>query len=109
MNALITRITKENFEQEVILSMQPVLIDFWADWCAPCRAVAPVVDEIAKEYEGEFKVVKVNTDEEPELADQFQITSIPTILLYSQENEIGRMLGAHPKENIEAFINEHII
>ena len=101
--------TEANWDEQVLKSDLPVLVDFWADWCAPCRAVAPVVDEIAKEYEGEFKVVKVNTDEEPELADQFQITSIPTLLLYSQENEIGRMLGAHPKENIEAFISEHII
>ena len=109
MNALINHVTKESFEEEIVKSKLPVLIDFWAQWCGPCRAVAPVLDEIAQEYEGEIRVVKVNTDEQPEMADQFNITTIPTLLLYSNEHEVSRMVGVHPKENIEAFIDEHVL
>jgi len=109
MNALINHVTKESFEEEIVKSHLPVLIDFWAEWCGPCRVVAPVLDEIATEYEGKIKVVKVNTDEQPELADQFNITTIPTVLLYHNENEVSRTVGAHPKENIEAFIDEHVL
>ena len=109
MNALINHVTKKSFEEEIVKSQLPVLIDFWAEWCGPCRAVAPVIDDIATEYEGKIKVVKVNTDEQPELAEQFNITTIPTLLLYHNENEVGRTVGAYPKENIKAFINEHVI
>ena len=109
MYALIQHVTKESFEEEIVKSKLPVLIDFWAEWCGPCRAVALVIDEITMEYEGQIKVVKVNTDEQPELADQFNITTIPTLLLYHNENEVSRTIGTHPKGNIQAFIDEHVL
>ncbi len=109
MNALINHVTKDTFEQEVIQSHIPVLIDFWADWCGPCHVIAPILEEVAQDYEGKIKVVKVNTDESYELAEQFDITSIPTMVLVIKGKEVSRTLGAHPKDNIEAFFKEHVV
>ena len=83
-------LTKDNFEDEVLYSDIPVLVDFWAEWCGPCRMVGPVVAEIAEEYEGKIKVGKVNVDEEEELAEQFGIQSIPTIILVKGGEEVAK-------------------
>jgi thioredoxin 1 len=93
-------ITNANFEEEVIKSEIPVLVDFWATWCGPCRMVGPVVSEIAEEYEGKVKVGKVNVDEEDELAERFGVQSIPTIILFKNGEEAARNVGFAPKAKL---------
>ena len=95
----VLHITKENFESEVLRSDRPVLIDFWATWCGPCRMIAPVIEEIAEERE-DIKVCKINVDDEPELANTFRIMSIPTWVVMEQGQEKTRALGARPKEAV---------
>lgn len=92
-------ITKENFEQEVLHSEKPVLLDFWATWCGPCRMVSPIVDEIADETSS-IKVGKVNVDEQPELAGQFQVMSIPTLIVIKDGKVTNQSVGAKPKAAI---------
>ena len=92
------KITVDNFEQEVIQSEQPVLVDFWAAWCGPCRMLAPAVAQIAAECEGKIKVCKVNVDEEPELAQRFGIMSIPTVLAFKDGKKVNQSIGLVPKD-----------
>lgn len=95
----VMNISKVNFEQEVLKSDRPVLIDFWAAWCGPCRMVSPVVDEIANEHP-EIKVCKVNVDEEQELAAQFQVMSIPSLFVIKDGQVVNQAMGAMPKQKI---------
>ena len=92
------KITVDNFEQEVIQSEQPVLVDFWAAWCGPCRMLAPAVAQIAAECEGKIKVGKVNVDEEVELAQRFGIMSIPTVLAFKDGKKVNQSIGLVPKD-----------
>ena len=97
-------ITKNNFDVEVLRSEIPVLVDFWATWCGPCRMLAPVIGEIAEEYAGTVKVCKVNVDEEPELAMQFRVDSIPTVMLFKEGRLVNTTVGFRPKEQITAML-----
>jgi|SRR3990167_11117975 len=98
--------TDQNFQDEVIKSDTPALVDFWAPWCAPCRMVSPIIEELAKEYEEKLKVGKVNVDENPNSASQFGIMSIPSILIFKKGQPVKTMIGAQSKENYKKAIEE---
>lgn len=99
----VITLTKENFEQEVLRSDKPVLVDFWASWCGPCRMVSPIVDEIAEER-SDIKVGKVNVDEQQMLAAQFSVMSIPTLLVFKNGQVVNQAVGARPKQQIIALL-----
>ena len=99
----VTNINKNNFQNEVLNSEKPVLLDFWASWCGPCRMVSPIVDEIAAER-GDIKVGKVNVDEDRELAAQFGVMSIPTLVVMKGGKVVNQMVGARPKSQILAML-----
>ena len=102
------KITDANFEQEVLKSDIPVLVDFWAPWCAPCLMVAPVVEEIAKEYTGKLKVCKLNVDEAPNTASRYGVMSIPTLAVFKDGEVVDKVVGALPKSELESSIKQHI-
>ena len=96
-------VNKNNFQEEVLSSDKPVLVDFWAPWCGPCRMVLPIIEEIAEENE-DIKVVKINVDEEPELANQFGVMTIPTLYVFKNGEAVNHRSGAMPKEQILALV-----
>lgn len=98
-----TIITKENFQEEVLHSPQTVLIDFWADWCGPCRMLSPIIDQVAADH-SDVKIGKVNVDEQPELAARFGVMSIPTLIVFRNGEKIEESVGLIPKEQIEALL-----
>ena len=105
--ALVT-ITDDNFEEEVIKSDKPVLIDFWATWCGPCRMIAPIVEELAKEYEGKVKIGKLDVDSNQQTSIKFGVRSIPTILIFKDGKVKETIIGAVPKKNIVEKLNAAI-
>ncbi|MBI5415987.1 MAG: thioredoxin [Candidatus Omnitrophica bacterium] len=105
----VVYVTDKNFETEVLKSNIPVLVDFWAEWCGPCRMIAPVLDEIANELKGKLKVVKVDVDEAQELAGQYNIMSIPTLLIFKKGGPVEQMVGAMSKDQLLAKIKPQIV
>jgi len=101
-------VTDSSFQQEVLESEVTVLVDFWAPWCGPCRMVAPVVDEISEQYEGQVKVVKVNTDENPNVASQYGIRSIPTLMIFKDGQRVDMVVGAVPKTTLANTLEKYL-
>ena len=100
-------VTDSTFAQEVLQSNQPVLVDFWAVWCGPCRAVAPIVEELAGDYEGKLKVMKLDVDNNPQTAVAYGVQSIPTLLVFKGGQEVDRIVGVQPKAAIAARLERH--
>ena len=103
------KVTDGNFSQEVLKSDIPVLVDFWAEWCAPCFMIAPAVEEIANEYEGRLKVCKLNVDEGRNTASNYEIRGIPTLLIFKNGEVVEQIVGVIPKEEIEMKIKPHLV
>jgi thioredoxin 1 len=101
-------VTDDSFQEEVIKSSLPVLVDFWAPWCGPCRMVAPIVEEIAQEFNGKLKVLKLNTDENPNIASEYSIRSIPTLMVFKNGEKVDTVVGAVPKITLSQTVSKHI-
>ncbi|MGK7955679.1 MAG: thioredoxin [Crocosphaera sp.] len=103
-----TPVTDSSFKADVLESDVPVLVDFWAPWCGPCRMVAPVVEEIAEQYAGQIKVVKLNTDENPNTASQYGIRSIPTLMIFKGGQRVDMVVGAVPKTTLASTLEKYL-
>ncbi len=103
-----TLLTKDSFHPIVLDSQQTVLVDFWAPWCGPCRLLAPIVDDIASQYDGRLQVVKINVDEYPELASQYGIQSIPSLVIFQQGKVVDRTVGVVPVSTLQHLVNKHL-
>lgn len=99
-------VTDQTFEEKVIQSEQPVLVDFWAPWCGPCRMVAPIVDQLADEYDGKLTVLKLNTDENPQVATTFGIRSIPTLLFFKGGEKVDQVVGYQAKKQLQQRLDK---
>ncbi len=108
MSKNIQIVNQQNFDSEVLKSDKPVLVDFWAAWCGPCRMVSPVIDQLADEYEGKIKIAKVNVDENPELAGKYDIMSIPSVFMFNNGSKVDGVVGARPKQIFEDMIKKHV-
>jgi len=108
VNENLVQINSTNWESEVLKSDKPVFVDFWAEWCGPCRMVGPVVEQIAQSHSDKIKVVKLNVDENQEIAMKYSIQSIPSLLIFNKGKEVGRTIGAAPKDTYLKFINDSL-
>ena len=108
MSDLITNSTDANFEQDVLKADQPVMVDFWAAWCGPCKAIAPVLEELAGEYDGKAKIVKINVDDNPQIASQFGIRSIPTLMVFKDGERVDTVMGLQPKDHLATVLDKHV-
>ncbi len=104
----VLEVSDSTFEDEVKKSSVPVLVDFWAPWCGPCRTIAPIVEELAQEYQGKIKVVKVNTDDNVKTAQEYRISGIPSLLFFKNGEPVEQMVGVHKKSTLSGMIDKHI-
>ncbi len=102
------KVTKDNFEQEVLQSPIPVLVDFWAEWCMPCKMITPVLEELDRDYDGKIKIAKLNVDEESDLATRYNVVSIPALYLFQDGKVVKQQIGAVPRAKIEALFSDLI-
>jgi thioredoxin 1 len=109
MSGGVHSVTVDSWDKEVLQSSQPVMVDFWATWCAPCKMVAPTVEELAKEYAGKAKFVKVNTDENPDLASRYKIRGIPTLMFFKNGQVIDQIVGAVPKAHLKTKLDALLV
>ena len=108
MKGSVVHVTESNFEEEVVKSDIPVLVDFWAEWCGPCKMIAPILDEIAKEYGEKLKICKIDVDSNPEIAPKFGIRGIPTLIMFKDGNAESTKVGAVSKSQLIEFVDEII-
>jgi thioredoxin 1 len=104
----VYKVNTDNFKEEILDSNEPVLVDFWAEWCMPCKMMSPVIDELSEEYKGKVKFAKVNVDDNPGLATDLQILSIPALILFKKGKELTRITGINPKKHIKDEIEKCI-
>ena|SRR3990167_1660502 len=108
MSENVKQATDSNFSSEVLKSNLPVLVDFWAEWCGPCRAIAPIVDALAKDYSGKFGFYKMNVDDNQQTPSQFGIRSIPTLLVFKNGQKVDQIIGSVPRGTLEDLIKKHL-
>jgi thioredoxin 1 len=104
----LTSVDQNNFQTEVLQATDPVLVDFWAPWCGPCRMVAPVVDKVAQTYQGRLKVVKLNTDDSPSIAGKYEVSGIPALILFKGGEPVDRIVGYVPEKQLSAMVEKHL-
>ena len=104
----VLHIAESAFENSVLKSNVPVVVDFWAEWCGPCRIIGPIVEELSKEYDGKVQFAKVNVDESPDLAGRYGVQGIPTLIIFKDGKEVGRSVGAAPKSRLAQEIEKHL-
>ncbi len=104
----VSEVTDQNFDTEINNSQVPVLVDFWAPWCGPCRMIGPIVEELSKEYDGKLKVVKLNTDDNQDTATKYHISGIPTLLLFKEGAVVEQLVGAVPKAKLQDMVSQHV-
>jgi thioredoxin 1 len=104
----LTSVDQNNFQTEVLQATDPVLVDFWAPWCGPCRMVAPVVDKISQTYQGRLKVVKLNTDDSPSIAGKYEVSGIPALILFKGGEPVDRIVGYVPEKQLSAMVEKHL-
>ena len=107
MTKLVTNISDESFDAEVLKCSVPVMVDFWAEWCGPCKSIAPIIEELAREYEGKIKICKLNIDESPETPTKFSVRGIPTLLLFKNGAVVSQKVGAAAKSQLSAWIDSN--
>ena len=105
---LIKHTSDASFESDVLRSDKPVLVDYWAEWCGPCKMIAPILDEVSKDYDGRLQIAKMNVDENRDVPAKFGIRGIPTLMLFKDGQLAGTLVGAHPKAKFTAFLDSHL-